>query len=256
MAAPVEIFCCYSRKDQQLLLDLRTHLMPLQRQGYIKLWADTDISAGTDWEKEITKHLNTAQIILLLISPDFMNSDYCYSKEMTRAIERHEQDEARVIPIIVRPVLWQGAPFGKLQALPTDAKAVTSRYWPNPDEALFDVAEGIYRAIQEVTASLQARSEINPSQEIAPPKASIQTPIQDTPPKQAQKTKEQWLEEGNRLCDLKQYSEALTAYEQAIGLDPNYALAYNNKGTALERLNRKKEAQQAYEKARQLGYTG
>jgi hypothetical protein len=119
-------------------------------------------------------------------------------QEMTRAIERHEQGEARVIPLIVRPVFWQGAPFGKLQALPTDAKAVTSRYWPNPDEAFFDVAEGIYRAIQELTTSLQARSEIKPSQERVLPKASAQTPIQDTPPRQVQKTKEQWVEEGNR----------------------------------------------------------
>src|SRR5947209_12812087 len=100
MTAPVEIFCCYSRKDQQLLNALKAQLMPLQRQGLLKLWAATDISAGTEWEKEITKHLNTAQIILLLISPAFMNSDYCYSKEMARAMERHEGGEARIIPIL------------------------------------------------------------------------------------------------------------------------------------------------------------
>src|SRR5689334_22547581 len=121
MASHVEIFCCYAREDQQLLNDLKDHLMPLQRQGLIKLWADTDISAGTEWEKEINQHLNTAQIILLLISPSFMKSDYCYSKEKTRAIERHEQGEARVIPVILRLVIWQGALFSKFQALPTDA---------------------------------------------------------------------------------------------------------------------------------------
>src|SRR5437868_394570 len=117
MASPLEIFCCYARKDQQFLNDLKDHLMSLERQGLITVWADTDINAGSEWEKEIEKHLNTAQIILLLVSPAFMNSDYCYSKEMKQALERHKQGEARVIPIILRPVYWQGV-LGHLQALP------------------------------------------------------------------------------------------------------------------------------------------
>src|SRR2546422_2161780 len=123
MASIIEIFCCYARKDQSFLKDLRKHLIPFQKQGLINLWYDADISPGTNWEEEIQKHLETAQIILLLISPNFMASDYCYSKEMKRALERHEDGDARVIPIILRPVHWQLAPFGKLQALPKDAKA-------------------------------------------------------------------------------------------------------------------------------------
>ena len=86
------------------------------------MWHDRNISAGTEWEREINKHLNEADIILLLISPDFIASDYCYSKEMKWAMDRHERGEARVIPIILRPVdNWKGAPFGKLQALPKDS---------------------------------------------------------------------------------------------------------------------------------------
>src|SRR5713101_1817547 len=100
MASPVEIFCCYARKDQPLLNELKAHLMPLQRQGLVTIWADTDIDAGTEWEREIEKHLKTAQIILLLVSPDFIASEYCYSKEMLRAMERHEAGEAHVVPII------------------------------------------------------------------------------------------------------------------------------------------------------------
>src|SRR5436190_1980114 len=111
----VEIFCCYARRDQPLLTQLRTHLIPLQRQGLIRLWADIDIGAGSEWEQEIDKHLNTAHIVLLLVSPDFMASDYCYSIEMKHAIERHEQSQAQVIPVILSPVIWQDAPFGKLQ---------------------------------------------------------------------------------------------------------------------------------------------
>ena len=71
----IEVFCCYARKDQQLLLDLKTFLSPLQREGLITLWTDIDINAGTEWEREIHRHLNTAQIILLLISPDFIASE-------------------------------------------------------------------------------------------------------------------------------------------------------------------------------------
>src|SRR2546421_520659 len=82
-------------------------------------------------------------IILLLVSQYFMASDYCYGIEMMKAIKRHERGEAIVIPIILRPVHFQGTPFGKLQALPTDAKPVTSKSWANRDEAFYDVAEGI-----------------------------------------------------------------------------------------------------------------
>ncbi len=145
---PVEIFCCYARKDKPLLNELRPHLMPLQRQGHITLWADTDIDAGTEWEEEINKHLNTAQIILLLVSSDFIASEYCYSKEMTRAMERHKAGEAQVVPIILRPVLWKNAPFGILQALPTDARPVIGSTWHSQDEALLNVANGIQKIVQ------------------------------------------------------------------------------------------------------------
>src|SRR5947209_19761168 len=117
MISPVEIFCCYAHKDRKLLNKLKTYLIPLQRQGSITIWNDTDISPGTNWEEEIKKHLDTAHIILLLISPSFMASEYCYSTEMQRAMQRHERGEARDIPIIVRRVHWQDTPFAKLQAL-------------------------------------------------------------------------------------------------------------------------------------------
>src|SRR5512135_832262 len=135
MASPVEIFCCYAREDQPLLQCLKAQLMPLQRQGFITLWADIDISAGSEWEKELEKHLDTAQVIILLVSPDFIASDYCYSKEMKRAMERHERGEARVIPILLRPSVWQETPFGKLQVLPKNARTVTE--WRDRDKAWF-----------------------------------------------------------------------------------------------------------------------
>ena len=114
----------------------------------ISIWHDRNISAGEEWKQAIDIHLNTAKIILLLISPDFIASDYCYSIEMEHAMKRHECNEARVIPVILRPVYWQKAPFSKLQVLPTDAVPVTSRNWHDLDEAFFCVAEGIRKVIQ------------------------------------------------------------------------------------------------------------
>ena len=144
------IFVCYARKDKEQLEELEKHLSLLRKQNIIDVWYDRDISAGTDWEKEIAIHLNKADIILLLVSPDFMNSDYCYSVEMMRAMERHEQKKARVIPIILRPVYWKGAPFGEIQALPRDAKPMIGSYWRYVDEAFYDVAEGIRQAVEEL----------------------------------------------------------------------------------------------------------
>lgn len=147
----VDIFCCYAHEDQWLLNKLKAQLTSLQRQELIRVRADTDISAGKEWKKEVQKRLETAHILLLLVSPDFMESDHCYSIGVQHAIERHERGEARVIPVILRPVHWHGAPFGKLLALPTDGKPVTD--WQNLDSALFDVAEGIRKVAEELRAN-------------------------------------------------------------------------------------------------------
>src|SRR5690348_9236809 len=111
----VKIFFCYAHEDETLLNQLERHLSPLQREGLIEVWHDRNISAGTEWNQEIKKQLNEAHIILLLISTDFLASEYCYSTEMKRAIARHELGEACVIPIILRYASWQGI-LGNLQA--------------------------------------------------------------------------------------------------------------------------------------------
>ena len=112
------------------------------------LWIDTDIDAGMEWENEIDKHLDTAHIILFLVSPDFIASDYCYSKEMKRAMARYEAGEAQVVPVILRSVLWKNMPFGELQALPTGAIPVISSQWHNQDDALLDIAFGIQKVVR------------------------------------------------------------------------------------------------------------
>jgi tetratricopeptide (TPR) repeat protein len=143
----VEVFYSYAHEDEKLRDELVKHLANLRRQGVITEWYDRDISAGKEWEGEIKQHLDSARVILLLISPDFMNSDYSNDVEVKRAMERHEAGDARVIPIILRPVDWEGAPFSKLQALPTDAKPVTS--WDDPDEAFLSVVKAIRKALEE-----------------------------------------------------------------------------------------------------------
>jgi Biotin-requiring enzyme/TIR domain len=139
----INLYVSYVHEDVRFAKKLKTHLGPLQKEGLIELWQDRDISAGMEWEQQINERLNEAHIILFLISPDFIASDYCYSIEMKQALERYERGEAYVIPIILRHTYWQSAPFGKLQVLPTDGKPVTSAGWHNVDEAFLDVAEGI-----------------------------------------------------------------------------------------------------------------
>src|SRR5260370_26283028 len=150
---PIKIFCSYAHQDEALLNKLKTHLTPLQREGLIDVWHDRNISAGTEWEKEISEHLNKAHIILLLVSPDFMASEYCYSVEVKRALERHERKEARVIPIILQHTYWQIAPLKQLQALPTDARPIVSKNWHNRNEAFLNVVKGIRQAAEELSAS-------------------------------------------------------------------------------------------------------
>jgi TIR domain len=120
----------------------------LERKGLITSWYDCDIDAGKNWENEIAIHLNRADIILLLVSPDFIASDYCYNLEMMRALERHEAGEASIIPIILRPASWKETPFGKLQALPEGGKALTT--WSNRDEAFLQVADGIRKVVEQL----------------------------------------------------------------------------------------------------------
>jgi hypothetical protein len=147
----IRFFYTYSHKDEALRDELEEALALLKRQGLISGWHDRAIVAGQQWADHISEHLESARIILLLVSASFLASDYCYGKEMGRALEKHEAGEATVIPVIVRPCDWHEAPFAKLQGLPKDGKAVTS--WPNKDEAWTDVAVKLRRAVRAMTAN-------------------------------------------------------------------------------------------------------
>ena len=150
-----EVFFSYAHEDEALRDELAKHLKLLERQGVITAWHDRQITAGTEWEGQIDEHLETAKVILLLVSADFLASDYCYDVELKRAMERHEAKEARVIPVILREVNWKGASFGKLLALPKNAEPVTN--WPNRDQAFADITRGIRTAVEKLTGKGEDR---------------------------------------------------------------------------------------------------
>ena len=137
----VELFISYSHRDEALKHQLDKHLASLKRQQVIDSWHDRRLEAGMEWAKEIDDNLNQADIILLLISPDFIYSNYCSEIEMEQAIKRHEAGEAIVVPIILEPCDWQWLPCSKYQAFPKDAKPITT--WTNINEAFLDVIQGI-----------------------------------------------------------------------------------------------------------------
>jgi internalin A len=152
----VRVFISYAHKDERFRLALEPHLKLLQRQRLIATWHDRLIKPGTQWKDVIDANLEHANLILLLVSADFMHSDYCWEVEMKRALERHIKKEAVVIPIIIRDVSWSKAPFAELQALPDKAKSVDK--WKNKDSAWRNVADGIEKVAVELRKKPSERS--------------------------------------------------------------------------------------------------
>ena len=147
----VAVFVSYAHADEGWRKELGKHLSVLERQGLIDTWHDRMIGAGAEWEGAIDSHLNEARVILLLISADFIHSKYCYDIEMTRALERHQDRTALVVPIMIRAVSLQGTPFAALQALPKDAKPVAT--WADRDSAFVDITDGLRNAIQDLVGA-------------------------------------------------------------------------------------------------------
>jgi hypothetical protein len=149
-AGAYRVFFSYCHEDDRYRDKIDKHLSLLKRQGLIASWYDHKITAGKNLDEEIARELEQADIILLLASSSFIASDYCYCKELKRAIDRHEAGQARVVPIIVRDCEWHSSVFAKLKALPRDGEAVTS--WKNRDEAYKNIAMGIREVVKELNA--------------------------------------------------------------------------------------------------------
>jgi len=152
---PLQLFYSYAHDDEKLCSLLIKHLAALRRQNILQGWYDRCISPGDEWDKKIDSHLEQADIILLLISASFIDSDYCWGVEMKRAIQKHHDCEASVIPIILRPVDIEGTPFSKLQFLPKDGKPITK--WSDRHEALANIAIGIRKIARKILNKKELR---------------------------------------------------------------------------------------------------
>jgi hypothetical protein len=138
---PARIFVSYSHRDRSFVEELGSHLKLLQRQGLIEVWSDSEITAGQEWHEVINEGMERADIFLLMVSASFLSSDFCWGIEVKRALERHDQGSAIVVPVILRPCLWKESPLARLQALPKDAKPISTHR--NTDEVWSDVADAI-----------------------------------------------------------------------------------------------------------------
>jgi TIR domain len=142
---PLKLFYSYSSNDKVLRDRIDEHLQMLKHQNLIMSWHDRDIDAGLEWEREINEQIESSDVILILVSPSFLKSDFCYKRELTRALERHADGTAIVIPVLIKPVELDETPFKGLQALPRGGRPIAS--WENVDDALVDIARGLRKRI-------------------------------------------------------------------------------------------------------------
>jgi len=212
---PVRLFISYSHEDEAYRESLCKSLSLLRRQGIIEDWHDRKIEPGADWSQEISSALANSRIVILLISMDFINSDYCYGNEMTEAIKMHEQNRAKVIPILVRTCDWNTAPFGKLNPLPTDKRPVKS--WPDQDEAWTDVVKGIRRVIASLSGLLEVASRPIISADKQPLKLDerhVHRILQDlnssqNPSERIEELIEKWRQDSTNQGDMKENLDKL-----------------------------------------------
>lgn len=233
------VFFSYSHKDEDLRDRLETHLSVLKRQGLIDAWHDRRIKAGDEVDHSIDSNLNAADVILLLVSPDFLASNYCYDVEMQRAMQRHEAREARVIPVILKHCDWHSAPFGKLLAAPKDGKPI--RAWPDIDEAFLDV-------VKQIRAALPAKTVANAKV----PKAPSSVPVSSVKPRSSNLRLKKTFTEADRdrflhasfdfmaeffeasLAELEERNDGIEANFRRIDADRFTATVYKN-GKAVAR---------------------
>jgi hypothetical protein len=155
------MFISYSSTDEKLKTQLEAHLAALKHQGLLETWEFRKLQPGVDWQSTIRSELESAEIIILLVSADFLASEYCWHVEMMRALERHERNECRVVPLIVRECDWQGTPLGEIQALPDNGKPVVT--WQRRDAAWKAVVVGLRRLLSNTNNELRVRSSLTDS---------------------------------------------------------------------------------------------
>jgi len=169
-----KLFFSYSHRDEALRDELEIHLAALKRQGIIEAWHDRRIGAGEEFDHAISEYLEDTDIVLLLISPYFIASDYCYDVEMQKAMERHKAGEARVIPVILHPCDWHTLPFGRLLATPKDGKPISK--FPNMHDGFLEVVQAIRKAAEEMNGKKGTAKTSQPATPAATSKTAKRTP--------------------------------------------------------------------------------
>lgn len=159
---PIKVFISYSHQDEDLRRELEKHLKVLQRNNQISIWHDRKIGAGGEFDNAIDENLKSSQLILLLISIDFIDSNYCYEIEMKQALKQHSEKQSVVVPIILRECNWHKMPFGKILGLPTDGKAVFGKTWHSIDEAFTNVEKGLEETLDKINNEIVLKEFNNP----------------------------------------------------------------------------------------------
>ena len=155
----LSIFISYSHKDKELQSELKKHLAGLRRNSAIKVWYDGCIGPGKEIDGEIDTQLAAANIILLLVSADFLDSDYCYEIEMSRAMDRHKKGTARVIPVILRPCDWKSTPFGRLLVSTPNGKPIVK--YETRDDGFLAVVQAVHHAVEELSEATALNEKSN-----------------------------------------------------------------------------------------------
>ncbi|MFL6449261.1 MAG: tetratricopeptide repeat protein [Bryobacteraceae bacterium] len=233
-SGPLQVFISYAHGDEALRAELVKHLTQLRNDGLIQEWHDRQLRGGTEWAGNIDDNLNSAHIIVLLVSPDFLASRYCYDLELKRALQRHERGEARLVPVILRPCDWTSAPFGKISALPRDGKPVVD--WPSQDHGFLNVVEGLRLIVDELRPSVDLRGSEKTSGQWS--KRNIPRPskravaITAAVAIGAITTAIQWwssqrdcLREGEALLNIGRYTDAREPFRSALRLNPLNTIA-------------------------------
>ena len=193
----LKVFMVYSYKDEALKEKLEIHLSALKRQNKLQPWTSGSIEAGLETEPLIAAQLDTSQIILLLVTPEFMASDNIFDTQLKRSMERHREGTARVIPIRLKRVDYEGTEFEILKPLPASHEPPVKQ-WVDQDEAFVQVVEGIRQVVESLTTTTEVASQPHhPAKEQSPAPASssaaVSRPTVDVAMIQKQKDLAQFL---------------------------------------------------------------
>lgn len=264
MGAPIELFCCYAREDEDDLKKLFQQLRALERANLIHVWYDRAINPGDNWEEAIHTHLESAQMILLMVSASFIASDQCYDKEMPRALAHHESGHARVLPVLLHPCDWKITPLGHFQVLPTDGQPIS--LWPNQNSALLNVIEGVKRTANELQVEIrlkaglahydaeryeEALAAFDQALLLAQPQEEPIVPISLLARLYQGKGDAYFIKKKKLSGEMWKHTmtKALANYEKALHYDDSLLHSHEQKGRALFHLERYNEAISSLEEA-------